>query len=323
MDWPTLSIVMPVRNEEATLEESLGSILAQDYPRPFEVIAAEGASADGSRAMLERIAAADPRVAIVENPSGHTPSGLNAAIRRSTGEVIVRCDGHVRFPEGYVRRAVELLMETGADNVGGIQAAEGATTMQRAIALGMSIKIGVGDARFRTGGPPGEVDTVFLGTFRRAALERVGYFDERLLRNQDSELNYRIRASGGRVYFHPDLRVTYRPRASLGALWRQYWGSGAWKRRTFRKSWRALRPRQAAPVALVLGLVASAGLAFTPLRGAALALPVVYAGVLLLSATGLALARRAPAAFLLPVVLPVMHVGWGAGFLFGRARATR
>ena len=322
--WPSVSVVLPVRNEARTIERAVRSVLEQRYPSPLEVVVADGMSTDGTRDVLARLAAEQPQLRVVDNPRGVTPSGLNAAIRASTGDVVVRCDGHGEMPEGYIERAVEILVETGADNVGGIQAAEGRSPLQRAVAIAMSIPIGVGDARFHLGGPPGPVDTVFLGVFRRSTLERVGLFDETLARNQDSELNYRIRASGGTVYFHPDLRVRYFPRRSLRSLWRQYFGSGAWKRATFRRSGvGALRPRQAAPVALVMGLAASAALAFTPARAAGVVLPGVYLVALLVSAIAAAVRRRDAAALLLPVVLPVMHVGWGLGFLLGRARATR
>jgi glycosyltransferase involved in cell wall biosynthesis len=323
-DWPSVSIILPVRNEGRTAETAVRSALAQEYPRAFEVVVAEGRSLDKTRAVLETMAASEPRLRVVDNPTGTTPAGLNAAIRASTGDVVVRCDGHSVLPSGYVRRAVELLLETGADNVGGVQAATGETPLQRAVALGMSIPMGVGDARFHLGGPPGPVDTVFLGVFRRAALERVGMFDEALLRNQDSELNVRLRATGGVVYFHPDLRVGYHPRASLRALWSQYLGSGRWKRATFRRSGlRALRPRQAAPPALVAGLIASPGLALAGRPLAALAVPALYGAALALTALWTAARRRNPAALLLPIVLPIMHVGWGLGFLVGPVRRNR
>jgi glycosyltransferase involved in cell wall biosynthesis len=319
-DWPTVSVVLPVRNEVATVEGAIRSVLAQEYPRPFEVVVADGMSGDGTRETLEKLSADEPRLLVVDNPSGITPSALNAAIRASSGEVVVRCDGHGALPSGYIRRAVEIMIETGADNVGGVQAATGRGFVQRSIAMAMSSRFGVGDARFHVGGAPGPVDTVFLGVFRRAALDRVGMFDEHLARNQDAELNHRIIATGGTVYFHPDLRVTYYPRASLRALWRQYFASGAWKRETFKRSPGSFRLRQAAPPTLVLGMVASTVVAFTPWRIAAAAVPAAYVAFLV-AATWWTLARRRDvAALLLPGVLPTMHLGWGLGFLAGRAR---
>lgn len=319
-----MSVVLPVRNEARTIERAIRSVLEQEYPEPIEVVVADGMSSDGTRDVLLTIAAGEPRLRVVDNETGITPAGLNVAIRASTGEVVVRCDGHGVMPQGYIRRAVEILRETGADNVGGMQDAHGKGLLQQAVAIGMSIPMGVGDARFHLGGPPGPVDTVFLGVFRRSALDRVGLFDEALERNQDSELNYRIRATGGVVYFHPDLRVGYYPRRSLKTLWGQYFGSGAWKRATFRRSGiGALRPRQAAPVALVLGLVASGVLALTPWRAAGAVLPAMYGAALITTALLTAAKRRRSVALLLPVVLAVMHVGWGLGFLVGRVRSSR
>lgn len=315
----SVSVVMPVRHEAATIEKALRSIIEQDHPGIVEIIVADAMSTDGTREVVARLAAADARIRVVDNLARTTPAGLNAAIRASTGDVVVRCDAHAVLPPGYISRAVELLAETGADNVGGMQVAHGTTLRQRAIARAMHTPMGVGDARFHLGGPPGPVDTVYLGVFRRAALDRVGLFDEALARNQDSELNYRLTSTGGIVYFHPDLKVVYRPRSSLRSLARQYFTSGAWKRQTFRRHVRAIRWRQMAPPALVLALVGSAVLAFTPARRFAVIVPALY-GVAILGASLWNLIRRAdPAALLLPVVLPTMHIAWGLGLLFGRS----
>lgn len=316
----TVSVVVPARNEASHIEAALASILSQDVPGLTEIVVADGMSDDETRAIVQRIAVEDPRVRLIDNPTGATPTALNLAIEATTGDVIVRCDGHVELPAGYIARSLEIMAETGADNVGGMQVAVGDTRLQRGIALAMSIPLGVGDARFHLGGPPGPVDTVFLGVFKRSMLQQVGLFDEGLLRNQDSELNYRIRSAGGLVYFHPDLRVRYFPRASLRGLWRQYFGSGAWKRETFRRSPGAIRWRQLVPPALVLGLLASVILIATPARRLALAVPALYAVALLFATVWTGLRRRTADAVLLPIVLPIMHIGWGLGFFVGRAR---
>lgn len=317
---PSVSVVVPVRNEEATIEAALRSALDQDYPGPLEVVVADGMSEDDTRRIVADLAEQDERVRMVDNPSRTAPAGLNAAIREAVGEVIVRCDGHAVLPSHYVRRAVELLEKIGADNVGGIQAAEGETILQRAIALAMTTPFGVGDARFHYGGSPGPADTVYLGVYRREALERVGGFDEELTRSQDSELNYRIRATGGTVYFHPDLRVVYRPRRTLGALWRQYFRSGAWKRRVLLGTPGSLRWRQLVPPLLVLGLAGS--LLIVPSRWWrwSLVVPALYLAEILFASVWTTLRRRDPAGLLLPLVLPTMHLGWGLGFLLGRTR---
>jgi len=314
-----VSVVLPVHNGARTIGAALRSILDQRYPGTLEVVVADGMSTDGTREIVQAVAAADTRVRLVDNPQRSTPAGLNAAIRASAGPVVVRCDAHAELPPGYVTRAVAMLGQTGADNVGGVQSAEGIGFVQRAIACAMSSRIGVGDSRFHYGGAPGPVDTVYLGTFRREALERAGLFDETLARNQDYELNHRIRSTGGIVYFDPELRVLYRPRTSLQALWRQYWQYGVWKRRVVRRHPRSLRIRQLAAPVFVVGLAGSAVLALTPVREWALVVPSTY-GALLVGATVVqAVRRRDPAVLLFPVAVAIMHLAWGGGFLFGRA----
>ncbi len=314
-----MSVVLPVHNGARTIGAALRSILDQRYPGTLEVVVADGMSTDGTREIVQAVAAADTRVRLVDNPQRSTPAGLNAAIRASAGPVVVRCDAHAELPPGYVTRAVAMLGQTGADNVGGVQSAEGIGFVQRAIACAMSSRIGVGDSRFHYGGAPGPVDTVYLGTFRREALERAGLFDETLARNQDYELNHRIRSTGGIVYFDPELRVLYRPRTSLQALWRQYWQYGVWKRRVVRRHPRSLRIRQLAAPVFVVGLAGSAVLALTPVREWALVVPSTY-GALLVGATVVqAVRRRDPAVLLFPVAVAIMHLAWGGGFLFGRA----
>lgn len=314
-----MSVVLPVHNGARTIGAALRSILDQRYPGTLEVVVADGMSTDGTREIVQAVAAADTRVRLVDNPQRSTPAGLNAAIRASAGPVVVRCDAHAELPPGYVTRAVAMLGQTGADNVGGVQSAEGIGFVQRAIACAMSSRIGVGDSRFHYGGAPGPVDTVYLGTFRREALERAGLFDETLARNQDYELNHRIRSTGGIVYFDPELRVLYRPRTSLQALWRQYWQYGVWKRRVVRRHPRSLRIRQLAAPVFVVGLAGSAVLALTPVREWALVVPSTY-GALLVGATVVqAVRRRDPAVLLFPMAVAIMHLAWGGGFLFGRA----
>jgi len=309
---------MPVRNGAATVAGAVAAALDQDYPGDVEVVAALGPSGDSSAEVLARLSD-DPRVRVVPNPSGGTAAGLNAAIAASRGSVIARCDAQSRFPRHYLRRAVEILAETGADCVGGTQAAEGTAFVSRAVAIAQTTFLGVGDARYRTGGKPGPVDTVYLGVFRRAALERVGGFDEGQVRNQDYELNWRLRQSGGTVYFHPDLAVAYTPRAGLRPLWRQYWEYGTWKRVMLRKHPRSLRWRQMAPPGLVAGLLWSLVMLVTPWPWAAAIVPGAYLAALLGTTVVEGIRRRDPAALALPVVLPTMHLAWGLGFVAGRA----
>lgn len=311
---------MPARNAGATIGSALESILSQDYEGPLQVVVAEGESHDETQQVLDDWRTRDGRILVVDNPGGSTPGGLNRAIAAANGDVIVRCDAHSQLPPHYVSTAVRLLDENAAANVGGAQVAVGESPFERAVAMAMSSPLGAGDARYRLGGAPGPTDTVYLGVFPRAVLDRTGGFDETLERNQDYELNIRIRESGGVVYFHPDLAVRYRPRGSFAALWRQYFEYGQWKRVVIGRHPGSIRWRQLAAPALVVGLALSLPLALTPARPLALVIPVLYLTFILIGSIWLSLRRRDPAALLLPAVLLVMHLAWGLGFLRGLGR---
>jgi hypothetical protein len=242
--------------------------------------------------------------------------------------VIARVDGHAMLPPGYLTTAVTALLETGAADVGGVMAAEGVTAFQRAVAWGMTSKAGVGSAAFHTGGGAGPVDSVYLGVYRREAIEQAGGYDEEMLRAEDWDLNYRIRAAGGQIWFTPDLRVSYRPRANVRTLGSQYFHYGRWRRVVIREhpetaSFRYLAPPAAAglvALGLAAGVAGLAGIAAGAPPGvrwlaAGLVIPVTYlAGI---TAVGTVLARRMPAAVRIrvPLVLGVMHLCWGTGFL--------
>lgn len=312
--WPAVSVIMPVLNEERHLADAVGHILNQDYPGELELVLAVGPSRDKTRQIAERLAAEDPRIIVVPNPTGRTPQGLNTCIKASQYSIVVRVDGHSLLPPDYVRVAVETMEDTGADNVGGIMAAEGVSAFEKAVARAMTSKIGVGPARFHTGGEPGEVETVYLGTFRRSALERVGGYDETFVRAQDWEMNHRIRQTGGRVWFTPRMRVTYRPRPNLRALAHQYYHTGRWRRVVGREHQGTLNLRYLAPpvavVAMIVGIVAGS-FGFWP----GWLLPGGYAAAMVVGAvmTG---AGLPPAAWIrLPLVYATMHVTWGIGFL--------
>lgn len=317
---PGVSLVMPVLDEQEHLAEAVGHALDQDYPGPLEIVLALGPSRDRTDQIAADLTRADPRVSTVPNPTGRTAAGLNAAIAATKHEIVVRIDGHAVIPPDYVRVAVETLEASGADNVGGIMAAEGTTAFERAVAAAMTSRLGVGAASFHVGGQEGEAPTVYLGAFRRSALERVGGYDERFTRAQDWEMNHRIRATGGLVWFTPRMRVAYRPRSTVRRLARQYLEYGRWRRQIVREHPETLSARYlAAPVAVAVvaagtlaGLVAAAG-GPRVLRVGWLA-PAGYAALL---AVGTLSAREldGPARARLPVVLATMHGAWGAGFL--------
>lgn len=308
--WPSVSVIIAAAAAENSLPDALRAVANQDYPGDIEVVVAV---ADEATAR----AAEDHDVLVVENPSGHTPVGLNLAARASSGEILARVDAHAVIPTDYIRQIVATLIKTNADNVGGRQVPVGTSFMEKAIAAAMSSRSGAGDARYRIGGDPGPADTVYLGAFHRSVFDRIGGYDERFVRNQDYELNHRIRLTGGLVWFDPDVVVAYRPRSSLSALARQYFGYGTWKRFFARSHDWSLRPRQWAPPLLVVGLAAAliGSIWWTWL----LLLPLLY--VVELIAVGLAsLPRVGAPALLMPVALGVMHISWGLGFLLGQTK---
>ena len=311
--WPPISVVMPVLNEERHLRDAVSQVLSQRYDGPIEVVLAVGPSHDRTQEVADAIAAHDPRVIVVANPTGRTPNALNAAIAASTNEIIARVDGHAMLPPDYLRVAVETLEETGADNVGGIMAAEGVTPFEQAVACAMTSRIGVGGARFHTGGSPGPADTVYLGVFRRAALERVGGYDEHFQRAQDWEMNHRIRETGGLVWFQPRMRVSYRPRPNISALARQYFHYGRWRRVVARTHQGTINLRYLAPPLAVLAIVA--GLIVTPFYWPGLLLPAAYVAAILAGTVITGSSLPAPALTWLPLVYATMHLAWGVGFL--------
>jgi glycosyltransferase involved in cell wall biosynthesis len=317
--WPAVSAVLTVLNEEKHLRSAIASVLDQDYPGDIEVVIALGPSRDKTDEVAHELAAADPRVQCVDNPSGRTPEGLNKAIALTRHSVIARVDGHAELPDDYLRVAVEALERTGAVNVGGLMGAEGRTPFERAVARAMTSRFGVGNAPFHVGGEEGPADTVYLGVFRRSALDAVGGYDEVFTRAQDWEMNYRLRRAGGRIWFTPALRVSYRPRGSVEALSKQYFNYGKWRGEVMRQHPDTVNLRYLAPptalvafaVGLLLGVV---GIAVHPLLWGLL-IPAGYlAGVLAGSvATARGLSLRA--ALWLPLIYPTMHGSWGAGFL--------
>ena len=319
-----VSVVMPVLNEERHLETAVRRILSSTYDGPIEVVLALGPSQDRTDEVAAALSAEDSRVRTVGNPTGRTAAALNAAIAASTFDIIVRVDGHALIPDDYLAIAVATLEATGADNVGGIMGAEGVSDFEKAVAAAMTSWFGVGGAAFHIGGEAGPALTVYLGCFRRSALERVGGFDESMVRAQDWELNHRIRQTGGVVWFTPDLHVTYRPRPNLRALAKQYFEYGRWRREVARRHPETVSARYLAPPAALIAVIGGAAVGVMglvthsrPTAVLGFALPAGYVAANLV-ATALAARSLGPsAARRLPAVFATMHGAWGAGFLGG------
>jgi glycosyltransferase involved in cell wall biosynthesis len=309
---PAVSVILPVLNEEAHLEESILAILAQDFRGLFEVILALGPSQDRTDEIAKSLAARDSRVKLVANPTGKTAAGLNLAVATSTHPIVVRVDGHAKIPQNYLSLAVEILEKTGAVNVGGVMAAEGVSNFEKAVARAMRSPLGVGASRFHTGGEAGEVDTVYLGAFKREAILQAGGFDERYTRAQDWELNYRLRKNGGLIYFDPRLQVTYRPRPNLRKLAKQYFQYGTWRRVVSRSHSGTINLRYLAPPVTLLGCVISllAGSFIHPI----LYIPLAVYG-LFVAASAVLISRSVRELISLFAIIPTMHFAWGAGFI--------
>lgn len=318
----SVSVVMPIRNEERHLRAAVARVTEQGYEGELEILLAVAPSTDRTREIADELAAADPRVRVLDNPAGYTPVGLNIAIRAARHPIIVRVDGHGELSPHYIATAVRLLEETGAANVGGLMDAQGTTPLSEAIAAAYNSRLGLGGGGFHLEDTPaGPADTVFLGVFRREVLDEIGGFDESLHRAQDWELNYRLRTAGHLVYFSPDLRVVYHPRNSYRALLKQFFTTGQWRREVVRRHPDTLSLRYLAPPLAVLGITGGLGLGLlgVALRNrllcAALIAPLVYLSFL---AAATATMEATPRARLrLPLVLAIMHMAWGAGFVRG------
>ncbi len=309
---PAISVILPVLNEESHLESAVLSVLSQDYRGPLEIILALGPSRDRTNEIATKLASQDNRVKLLDSPTGKTAAGLNLALAASKSPVVVRVDGHAQIPNNYISLIVEILNKTGAVNVGGVMAAVGTTAFERAVAGAMRSPLGVGASRFHTGGEAGEVDTVYLGAFRREALIAIGGFDERFTRAQDWELNFRLRENGGVIYFDPRLHVTYRPRSSVSALAKQYFEYGRWRRVVSRRHSGTINYRYLAPPFALLGF--SVSLVLGVLLSSIFFIPaLVY--LLFVVLASLKISTSIGEYLLLLLVIPTMHFAWGAGFI--------
>lgn len=317
----TISILIPMRNEERFVARCLDSVLAQVRGREdVEIFCIDGRSTDRTREIVQAYAARDPRIRLLDNPRRIPPAALNLALDQARGEIIVRLDCHAEYAPDYLERCVEVLRRSGADNVGGYMQTlpSDDTPIGRAIAAATSSRFGVGGSAFRTGGPEQEADTVPFGCFRREVFDRVGRFDERLARNQDIEFNSRIRRAGGRIVISPLIRLTYFNRATLGGLARQAFQNGLWNPYTIYLVGAGLRPRHFIPLAFVLSLLAlaAAGLAWRPAWLLLAAELLLYGGASLAAAIRAARSSGAPAALVWPAFV-VLHLAYGAGSLWG------
>ena len=317
---PAVSVIMPVLNEAEHLEAAVGSVLAQDFAGDLELLLALGPSKDDTNQIAAKLSKADPRIRLVENTAGLTTAGMNLCIKQAKADIIIRVDAHSELAPGYIKRGVELLAETGADELGGIMLARGRSAFQQAVAWAYSSRFGIGGAAYHVGGAAGEAESAYLGIFRSDALTRVGGYDESIIRGEDWDLAQRIKATGGLVWFSPELTVTYWPRGRFEKLIKQFWSTGVWRGDLTRRNFAAASKRYFAPPVMVA--VVAAGLAVAAFGQVLGILPLAgyLAAVAALAVTAANLSLKARVALL--VVLPSIHFSWGAGFWFGLLRGA-
>jgi len=316
-----VSIIIPMRNEEAFVGKCLDSVLAQIEGRhDVEVLCVNGASTDRTLDIVREYADRDSRVTVVDNPDRIVPCGMNRAITRSKGDILIRLDCHCEYAPDYIDKCIEVLERTSADNVGGYVLTTSAndTPIGRAVAAATASRFGVGGSVFRTGGGEQEVDTVPFGCFKRSTFERFGLYDERLVRNQDIELNSRIRKGGGRIVISPDITLTYFTRSTFTGLRQQAFNNGLWNPYTMWIAGGGLRVRHFVPLVFVLSLLVlgCGGLWWPPIWYAlALELTVYLIGAF---AFGSQAARKnSTSVFLVVFGFMQLHVAYGIGLLWG------
>ncbi|MBE7548661.1 putative succinoglycan biosynthesis protein ExoA [Candidatus Kuenenia stuttgartiensis] len=327
-----VTIIMPIRNEASFINRSLGSVLAQDYPHNLvEVIIVDGMSDDGTMEIVQSIinnysqtkdnnvpSPIHSPITLIDNPSRIVPTGLNSAIRHARGDIIIRVDGHAIIDTDYVQQCVKVLKDTGAECVGGPMVTVGETWLACVISLAQSSFFGVGGVAFRTGRRQGcYVDTVAFGAYRRNVFNRIGGFDEELVRNQDDEFNFRLTQSGGKIRMDPSIRSVYYSRSSLRGLWKQYFQYGFYKVRVIQKRGAVPSWRHLIPAVFVLSLFLTIFMAlftFKPLWGIVVIGP--YTGANLIACLWVG-RRNLRVLTILPVAFLILHLSYGLGFLWG------
>lgn len=311
---------MPVLNEEHHLADAVQSVLDQNFDG--ELLLALGPSVDKTNEIAELLAKQDNRVRLVPNPRGLTTVGMNLAIKEAKHDYIVRIDAHSEPQDDYIKHGVAILDEVGADLIGGVMAARGKTHFQKAVAYGYTSRIGLGGAKYHVGGEAGEAESAYLGIFRKSVLERVGGYDEGIIRGEDWELAQRIKATGGLVWFSPELRVTYWPRATWVGLAKQFFSTGVWRGDLTRKDIRGASLRYFLPPFLLLAMITSVIFLLTGniLGGI---IPGLYILAILSNMGATIPGGIAPQAWFLPIVIPTMHFSWGWGFIVGFFRGAQ
>lgn len=317
---PFVSVLAPCRNEVGHIERAVNSVLQSDYPIDrMEVLVLDGMSDDGTRELVERLAAEDDRVKLIDNPGRIVPTAMNIGIAEAKGEFIVRIDCHTDFATDYVSKCIEVLQRTEVDNVGGyMKTLPGDdTSTAKAIASASMSRFGVGNSAFRVGGQECEVDTVPFGAFKKEHLKKIGLYDERLVRNQDIELNSRIRSNGGKIIISPEIKLSYYNRATYKGIWQQSFNNGLWNPYTVWLTGGGLSVRHFVPMAFVLSLfvLAIASCIYWPISFLLLADAITYSSLAALMAFKVAAKDKVSPVKVLWAFL-TLHIAYGLGSLW-------
>ncbi|MCD6393910.1 MAG: glycosyltransferase family 2 protein [Planctomycetes bacterium] len=321
---PFVSIVMPIRNEADFIERAVTSIVENEYPHDkLEIIIADGMSTDSTRDVVGKLAEADPRIRLIENAGRIVSTGLNEALRQIKGDIFIRIDGHCEIPADFIRKSVEtLLSRPEAWVAGGYWKTESDGYVGQVIAAATQSPVGVGGASHRLGNHDGWTDTVPYGAHHKWVLDKIGFFDEELVRNQDDEFNMRINLAGGRIWIASDICSTYYSRSSLKKLWRQYFQYGFWRIRTMQKHGKPATLRQVMPLLFVLSILvlSLAGFAhrfFWWLLACELVLYCLGLGYGSIHVAGQTTLKHS---LLAPLVFAILHFGYGVGGMWGIIR---
>jgi succinoglycan biosynthesis protein ExoA len=315
-----VTVILPIHNEERHIASCLQAIASQNYPQSLvEILVVDGMSTDHTREIVRNIQRSIPNIQLIDNPGKIVPTGLNIGIRQAQGEMIIRVDGHTIIEPDYISECVRALKRTGADNAGGKMEGFGETAFGKAVVLATSSPFGIGNSRFHYSNKEEFVDSVYLGAWPKNVFEKIGYFDEEMVRDQDDEFNYRLRQNGGKILLTPRIRSKYTVRGNAKSLWKQYFQYGYWKVRVLQKHPRQMSYRQFIPplflVSLAILTVLSMFSRFFRLVFALLS------GTYLLSnfyAT-IQTAKKRPREITvrLPITFAILHFAYGAGFLRG------
>lgn len=317
---PFVTVIMPIRNEADFIERSLGAVLNQNYlQEKLEVIVVDGLSDDGTREILQEFLDSDANLQVLDNPERIVPTGMNEAIRQAKGTIIVRVDGHTIIEPDYVAQCVDALFQSGAANVGGLMRAVGEGYVPMAIVIATSTPYGVGNSVFHYSAKEQFVDTVYMGCFQKDVLFRVGLYNERFVRHQDYELNYRIRKSGEKILLSPKIQSQYYVRSSIKALWKQYWQYGIWKGRFLRAHPDSLRMRHLVPPVFVMTAVVTflLSLIFSSFFMLFFGIIGLYLLFVLLASLKLSYHHGMRFFLILPIIFFVLHISWGTGVWLG------